>query len=283
MTIEEALLRLAESTADAVAKVLRTFAGDAVDRGAAAVVPTGQNVFHGILVPSVIANVDYVDGITGGNIFVMSRAGAHRLSAAMMGLELEPGQDSNEVGELELSAVGEAANQMLAAAAVATSAVLGQEVAIAPPRTRVLYTADDADKGYELTPHATIVSFSVLDEPCKLIQLIPNAFVVRMTRAFADLEADMVGDGLDLAGKQVLFSPDLLRQVPVRVSVELGRVRMPLARAVGLPPGAVVELDRAADDPVDLFVNGTRFAEGRLVLLDGNEWALRIEKVLGTS
>ena len=283
MTIEEALLRLAESTADAIAKVLRTFAGESVDRGAAVVTPPGQHAFQGIPVPSVVATVDYVDGITGGNVFVMSRAGAHRLAAAMMGIELEPGQDRQDVGELELSGVGEAANQMMAAAAVVTSAVLGQEVEISPPNTRVIYTADEAERAHEKTPHATVVSFSVLDEPCKLIQLVPNAFVVRMTRAFADLEADMVGDGLDLEGKQVLFSPELLRKVPVRVSVELGRARMPLGRAVGLPSGAVVELDRAADDPVDLFVNGKRYAEGRLVLMDGNEWALRIERVLGAS
>ena len=205
MTIEEALLRLAESTADAVAKVLRTFAGEGIDRGTAVVVPAGQHPFAGIPIPSVIANVDYVDGITGGNVFVMSRAGAHRLAAAMMSI----------------------------------------------------------------------------DEPCKLILLVPNAFVIRMTRALAELEADMLSDGLDHAGRQGLFSPELLRRIPVRVSVELGRARMSLAQAVGLPPGAVVELDRAADDPVDLFVNGKRYAEGRLVLLDGNEWGLRIERVLG--
>ena len=91
----------------------------------------------------------------------------------------------------------------------------------------------------------------------------------------------MISDGLDLADRPGLFSPELLRRIPVRVSVELGRARMSLAQAVGLPPGAIVELDRAADDPVDLFVNGKRYAEGRLVLLDGNEWGLRIERVLG--
>ena len=281
MTVEEALLRLAESTAEAVAKVLRTFAGEGVDRSAAVIVPGGQHPFAGIPIPSVIADVNYVDGITGGNVFVMSRAGTHRLAAAMMSVELEPGQDTQDVGELELSAVGEAANQMMAAAAIAISAVLGQEVEIAPPTTRVVLTAEEAERGHEKTPHATVVSFSVLGEPCKLIQLVPNAFVIRMTRALAELEADMISDGLDLADRPGLFSPELLRRIPVRVSVELGRARMSLAQAVGLPPGAVVELDRAADDPVDLFVNGKRYAEGRLVLLDGNEWGLRIERVLG--
>ena len=44
-----------------------------------------------------------------------------------------------------------------------------------------------------------------------------------------------------------------IRDIPVRVSIELGRTSMPLARAVGLAPGAVVELDRGADDQVDLW------------------------------
>jgi flagellar motor switch protein FliN/FliY len=280
MTRDEALLRLAESTAEAVAGVLRTFAGDAVDRGSASVVVAGQHPVQGIPLPAVVADVNYVDGITGGNVFVFSRVGAHRLTAAMMGAELEPGQENGDLGELELSAVGEAANQMMAAAAVATGAVLGQEVEISPPTTRVVATVDEAEKSYERTPHATVVSFSVLDEPCKLIQLIPNAFVVRMTKAFADLEADSANRERAGRGEPAPFSGALLRQVPVRVSVELGRARMSLARAVGLPAGAVVELDQTADDPVELFVNGRRYAEGRLVLVDGNEWALRIEKLV---
>ena len=281
MTVEEALLQLAESTADAVAKVLQTFVGESVERGPAAVVPVDRHPFSGIPVPAIVAKVDYVDGITGGNAFVISRAGAHRLAAAMMGIALEPGQDQLEIGELELSAVGEAANQMMAAAAVATAAALGQEVEISPPSTRAVETAAEAEAEHEQTPHATVVSFSLLDEPCKLIQLVPNAFVVRMQRAFDELEADILSDGLDAGRTPAGFSPELLRSVPVRVSVELGRARMSLSRAVGLPSGAVVELDRAADDPVDMFVNGKHYAEGRLVLLDGNEWGLRIERLLG--
>jgi len=69
-----------------------------------------------------------------------------------------------------------------------------------------------------------------------------------------------------------------IREIPVGVSVELGRTSMPLPVAVDLPPGAVVELDCDADDPVDLFVNGRLFASGVLVLID-DEWALRIDRV----
>jgi flagellar motor switch protein FliN/FliY len=70
-----------------------------------------------------------------------------------------------------------------------------------------------------------------------------------------------------------------IRDIPVRVSVELGRTSMPLARAVGLAPGAVAELDRGADDQVDLFVNDRRFASGVLVVADNGEWAVRIDRV----
>ena len=61
----------------------------------------------------------------------------------------------------------------------------------------------------------------------------------------------------------------------------MGRAR-PRADAVGrrssgCPPGAVVELDRQADEPIDLYVNGTLFATGRLVVVDGTDWAVRIE------
>ena len=60
---------------------------------------------------------------------------------------------------------------------------------------------------------------------------------------------------------------------------ELGRAQMPLGTALGLPVGAVVDLDRAADAPVDLYVNGTRFARGQLVVTDEGEWAVSIDGI----
>jgi flagellar motor switch protein FliN/FliY len=66
----------------------------------------------------------------------------------------------------------------------------------------------------------------------------------------------------------------------LRVWAEVGRTRLPAGQVVGLPAGAVIELDRGADDPVDVYVNGRRFALGRLVVDDSGEWAVRIETVL---
>jgi flagellar motor switch protein FliN/FliY len=74
-----------------------------------------------------------------------------------------------------------------------------------------------------------------------------------------------------------------LAGVRVRVWAELGRAQLPTAQAVGMPPGAVVELDRSADEPIDLYVNGRRFATGRLMVVDGTDWAVKIETILAPS
>jgi flagellar motor switch protein FliN len=62
----------------------------------------------------------------------------------------------------------------------------------------------------------------------------------------------------------------------LRVWAEIGRTRMPASTVVGMSEGAILDLDREADEPADLYVNGRHFGTGRLILVDG-EWALRIE------
>lgn len=278
MTAEEALQRLADRTAEACEGVFSAL-GVEVARGAAQVVAEAVSPLHGIAAPAVATNVSYVDGVTGGNVFVISRLGARKLATVMMGGDPAAVEDG-ELEELEFSAVGEAMNQMMAAAAAATSTVLGEEIDIGPPETRLFASAAEAEATYETTPHSTNVAFTVAGESCRLIQLVPNAFVVRMTQAFVDLdETSLAPDGPDGPG----FDADALRDVDLRVTAELGRTLLPVGRAVGLEAGAVVELDRTVDDPVDLLVNGRRFAVGRLVLTDEGDWAVRVEEVFPTA
>ena len=123
-------------------------------------------------------------------------------------------------------------------------------------------------------------SFSVLGEPCRLIQLIPQSFIVKMQFALQERagEIDPVeDDGVDAEPASRVAGGDWLRESKLRLTVELGRARMASAEVVGLPPGSVVELNRQADEPVDLFVNGAPFARGRLLLVGGTDWAVRIE------
>jgi flagellar motor switch protein FliN/FliY len=116
---------------------------------------------------------------------------------------------------------------------------------------------------------------------------VPNAFVVRMTRALDELGSEVTPVDPAAAGAQSAVgaapgSPSLAG-IPVRVWAELGRAQMPSAQVVGLPSGAVVQLNRSADEPIDLYVNGRRFATGRLMVVDGTDWAVRIETVLEPS
>jgi flagellar motor switch protein FliN/FliY len=125
-------------------------------------------------------------------------------------------------------------------------------------------------------------SVTVGGEPCRFVQLVPNPFVVRMTRALDELGAELpAADGARPAVSTPSGDGSLsLAGIPVRLSAELGRSRMPTAQLVGLPPGAVVELNRQADEPIDLYVNGRPFATGRLVVVDGSDWAVRVERIL---
>jgi flagellar motor switch protein FliN len=280
MNVEEALTRLGESTSEAVAAILQMFAGDAAQPGPVAIVGQDADPLQALPTPAVAASVSYVDGVTGGNVFVMPLDGARALAAAMMG-EAPPEDEANELTELELSAVGEAMNQMMAAAANATSAVLGTEVEIAPPETRVLSSMADALRGQDDAAHMTSGVFTVFGRPCRLVQLVPNAFVMRMTKALDELGAEYLGDQAPTHEADSAGLDESLRAIQVRVWAELGRSRLPIGQLVGTPAGAVVELDRHADEPVDLFVNGMRFASGRLVVSEGGEWAVRIEDVVG--
>ncbi|HZK74738.1 MAG TPA: FliM/FliN family flagellar motor C-terminal domain-containing protein, partial [Clostridia bacterium] len=125
---------------------------------------------------------------------------------------------------------------------------------------------------------ATSVSFTVLGEPCRLIQLIPNTFIVRMAHALDSGDAEPDDEAHeDLSDPRINF---MLRGVPVRVAAELGRATLSLEQVADPRPGAVIELNRSSEDPVDLCVNGQRFATGRLFLIDQTEWAMRIEHVL---
>src|ERR671937_489543 len=70
-----------------------------------------------------------------------------------------------------------------------------------------------------------------------------------------------------------------LNEVMVELTVEVGRTRMTLGRALALGPGSVVTLDRLADKPVDLLVNGRPIARGEVVVID-EEFGLRITEVV---
>ena len=73
---------------------------------------------------------------------------------------------------------------------------------------------------------------------------------------------------------------DFLRDVDVRLSVELGRAEMTLKEVLELGEESVVMLDRLTDEPLDVMINGKVIAKGEVVA-EGNRFGLRILQLVG--
>lgn len=89
------------------------------------------------------------------------------------------------------------------------------------------------------------------------------------TSLIADLGEDMVGAA----------NLDLLLDVNLQISVELGRARLKFRDVLNLSSGSVVELGRQTSEPVDIMVNGALLASGEVVVID-DHFAVRITKLL---
>ncbi|MFZ5648363.1 MAG: flagellar motor switch phosphatase FliY [Bacillota bacterium] len=72
---------------------------------------------------------------------------------------------------------------------------------------------------------------------------------------------------------------ELLLDVPLRVSVVLGRTKRPIKEVLNLTPGAIVELNSLVDEPVEVLVNGTLVARGEVVVVNEN-FGVRITNII---
>ena len=77
-------------------------------------------------------------------------------------------------------------------------------------------------------------------------------------------------------------SMEMFLDLPVEVSVEVGRATLTLGKLLDLSPGAVIELDKLTGEPVDIFVNSKLFARGEVVVVD-ETLGVRITEILGLS
>jgi flagellar motor switch protein FliN len=72
---------------------------------------------------------------------------------------------------------------------------------------------------------------------------------------------------------------DSLMNVPVKLTVQVGRTRLTLAQLVQMGPGALIPLDREAHEPADILVNGKVVARGEIVTID-DRYGVRIASVV---
>jgi flagellar motor switch protein FliN/FliY len=87
-----------------------------------------------------------------------------------------------------------------------------------------------------------------------------------------ELGGAMGGDGVDV-------NLDMILDVPVTLAMEVGRTRISIRNLLQLNQGSVVELDRAAGEPLDVYVNGTLVAHGEVVVIN-EKFGIRLTDVI---
>ncbi len=109
---------------------------------------------------------------------------------------------------------------------------------------------------------------------------------------FVDSETARMILGIEDAAEEELPTParprptagneeslEILMDIPLQISVELGRVKMVVKDVVELGSGSIVEIDKAAGEPVDVLVNGKIVARGEVVVIEDN-FGVRITEIL---
>lgn len=97
------------------------------------------------------------------------------------------------------------------------------------------------------------------------------------TESVARVQFDALQKGSGGEGGEVNL--DVILDVPVTLAMEVGRTRISIRNLLQLNQGSVVELDRAAGEPLDVFVNGTLVAHGEVVVIN-EKFGIRLTDVV---
>lgn len=105
------------------------------------------------------------------------------------------------------------------------------------------------------------------------MSLIMNAKIEPQPAEFNDLTEEASGKSAGDVNIEVILD------VPVTLSMEVGRTRIPIRNFLQLNQGSVVELDRTAGEPLDVYVNGTLVAHGEVVVVN-ERFGIRLTDVI---
>jgi flagellar motor switch protein FliN/FliY len=222
---------------------------------ALAVLPTSRALVAGVPVPA------GADTLTAGQAITAKFSGAAIGEVVVVvGQDLADALKESPLGELDLTAAVRPALE--AAARVFGPVVL--------------------DPGQLMEPGVALSAIAAKDDAVSVPLLDGGAVRAVIALALSPWPADSVGGGVATRGPAGAIARgglDMLHDVEMEVSAELGRTRMSVRELLSLSPGAIVELDRAAGSPADLLVNGRLIARGEVVVVDEN-FGIRITEIL---
>ena len=336
--------------------------------------------------PCVFIQIKYTQGLDGTNILVLKENDVKIITDLMMG-----GDGTNtdgELGELHLSAISEAMNQMMGSAATSLSTMLGTVIDISPPSAELLNLIEHND-GSEVASFlgGTFVKIAFRMQIGELVdstimQLYPIEFAKKIVETFIgvqmggmsseptpapepapapapapapmptmdmgmpaqaamnipmpetpqmNVDAQMMGMNQQMMGMnpqmmgmnpqmmgmnpQMMGMPPygypmgmpqqnvnvqpaqfqnfssnvnamssqenigLIMDVPLEVTVELGRTTKSIADILDFAPGTIIELDRIAGEPIDVLVNGKYVAKGEVVVIE-ESFGIRVTEII---
>jgi flagellar motor switch protein FliN len=270
---------------------------------------------HDAARPAAVVVIEYTAGLDGRNVFILGTREAAVIADLMMGGDGTA--PAAELSELHVSAVAEAMNQMMGSAATAMAELLGVRVDISAPSVDIVdLSVDGVPLGLDGDEPLVRVGFQLgvgdlVDTT--LMQVMPVAFARALVGGLLEAqaapaaaaapgpepvaEAPAPGDDRRLrpvpvpVAQPVSFPSlddlpsapggsdiSLLLDVPLQVTVELGRTQMRIRNVLELVPGSIIELDKLAGEPVDVLVNGKQIARGEVVVID-EEFGVRITDV----
>lgn len=258
-------------------------------------------------VPYVGILVEYTKGVTGFNLLVLDIKDVMIITDLMMG-----GEGTNidgTIGEMQLSAVSEAMNQMIGSASTSLATILKKDINISPPKAFMVDFPSDVPGDLPL-PHDKLVQISfdmVVGRliNSKIMQLMPIEFAKELVNSLTSDRGESTSKSMEATKhdeitkfennhensnsfhdkvevKPAMFQDldetpsnsnsniEIIMDVPLEVTVELGRTKKTVKEVLEMGSGAVIELDRIAGEPVDILVNGKIIAKGEVVVIDEN-------------
>ena len=315
--------------------------------------------------PCVFIQIKYTVGLDGTNILILKEHDVKVITDLMMG-----GDGTNtdgELGELHLSAISEAMNQMMGASATSLSTMMQTKIDISPPEASLLDLAQ-VKNGEDVSPFLggvfVKISFRMQIEDLvdsSIMQLYPVDFARNVVDTFmssqgtplapkseepapapagnamgADANMGMMGgmnpqmdmnamgmnqqmmnmgmgmnpqmmnmgmnqqmgmpqgtmmqnvnvqpaqfqnfsnNGGNIAGQENI---GLIMDVPLNVTVELGRTTKSISEILDFAPGTIIELERIAGEPIDVLVNGKFVAKGEVVVIE-ESFGVRVTEII---
>ena len=314
--------------------------------------------------PCVFIRIAYTVGLDGNNLLILKENDVKIITDLMMG-----GDGTNtdgELGELHLSAICEAMNQMMGSAATSLSSMLNKTIDISPPHADLIDLQETVDEGaideFLKNPFVKISFKMEIGDLVNstIMQLYPISFAKEMCASITqNMEQDaaanasvtpqpeakpepqptpqpapqqtmqsqpmmdqgmmgqamqgqpMMGQpmqGQPMMGQPMMSQPmmgqpvnvqpaqfqpfmgdlsaafqkeniDLIMDVPLEVTVELGRTSKSIQEILDFAPGTIIELNKIAGEPIDVLVNGKYVAKGEVVVIE-ESFGVRITEII---